>query len=1462
MTQSLSLQRLTNIIQWVNPNFKPPRVPQYAGLLWHLILVMSAGCTLRAAVVLSIWLHEAAHLVAAVMLGDRTSLTAANISGNTSGHAWLACLNPVQTLPRSLQPHIVLELGSQTYRSEQQLQLKHPCPLVCPLGLHSNQADSMQDSMIHAAGWIFSCACALCLQQMHHLTLAVTALPPHASSWQSMLLSQIVNGFWVTAVAAVASDLFGYNSVNWANCDDQTTFNCGNFGIMLADACNQSVDVVKVLYSMSTVCMARGAQSGGLVVQGRTLSASQSGDSPWQETAVRVRVASSRRGNVAANMSAALQRKLRWQCMKRLWPACQFTQPVPLLCAGHCRFATSSIPTPAESHPHQWTPSVTSSLWLPCNVHHLLAPLISVSRPGDSQKLRACKDSSREVGAGPAPEAEERQRWQLQPVSRPHGVFVTHNGDFESYELFGRKKTCAEVMAWLSAVLHVPAPADCDSVAIAGLIDLMRTQGLWVQSLRLAFQQCTGGAVQPKGAHQAGWDIERGLPACEPPTPSQLQAVATIAEKSLTSFLRRPRSEGFDNKDQHSSSNSVQGQMCAALGGSSGIQSAAEHLTAAFCEYAQQAGQDEAWLKWLAAHDKWYSLCNIAMLGFVQNDLFWAVRQFLDNAHGSFGLAVMSEVDTGSLVLAAYKQPMTLTFAPHTGAVLYSSEAQATLQPLTSFVASAPVPPQATPKAQVFGLGKTDRTDIRPPTYRIDMDDSSGEVYLLKYKSRAALIEQPCGAGIEPSMAVLGSFGSQNYSLPATAASADANATTVWPLFVDRTDVKIDLGDSARFRTSKADTNIAGCYGCQTKRPGSTPESHLSLHIAMYNVAERRLIDRQDFAESRKLVSMQNNTYMPMQSNLPPQIAKRWKHQAERDLAEIPAVLGALAATWQDPKSFNCQSACELAKMLQVAMSTSKHTPAWSARYAQAHDQAMDLVIVGVEASLWTAEQFAQDLKAVLPALQITVVSSNKLIAMLEHSASAVTTADLSSGRLGISLDKQRTSVVCISHSGQTFPTIQAARVLSSHLPGRVFVMTGSIDTKMSLAVAQQTWQGAPFTRRIFVTNAGWRQTEPASLTAVATHHCLSELLMYIVSSLLGAQQPADSITEVLLSRKEVESLRMVQNGCLSNALPDLIGWNQNMAPVKSDVHTELVKQGRWWALHVLEAPWAWLLAAVYIAATVISTHPPFISIANASGVHDLRWLGHVLDSLVYMFSPVLCCFLLRILQGRPLLARLGRRTVLILDIPYVHQLLEAYVTKLLALSYGVASVDVHSADPTDHFVHCFTHRVVRGLLLAVGRPDGRLCSQTKNESWVMLGLQQAKAIRSLGCSAEAVTMGHNPHSKASAMDRSVVLPTTCHHLFCEDCSIVGLQDQKQPSQRQAALNIADQSSKDGMVERLVESRFGSLERLVAMQVMFYNMAARIAGFWPLCFSVDRSQSCLRIATTASPVSAADLKST
>ena len=38
--------------------------------------------------------------------------------------------------------------------------------------------------------------------------------------------------------------------------------------------------------------------------------------------------------------------------------------------------------------------------------------------------------------------------------------------------------------------------------------------------------------------------------------------------------------------------------------------------------------------------------------------------------------------------------------------------------------------------------------------------------------------------------------------------------------------------------------------------------------------------------------------------------------------------------------------------------------------------------------------------------------------------------------------------------------------------------------------------------------------------------------------------------------------------------------------------------QGRQWALHILEGPWAWLLAAAYIIGTVIAGWPIFTAIA------------------------------------------------------------------------------------------------------------------------------------------------------------------------------------------------------------------------------------------------------------------------
>jgi hypothetical protein len=53
--------------------------------------------------------------------------------------------------------------------------------------------------------------------------------------------------------------------------------------------------------------------------------------------------------------------------------------------------------------------------------------------------------------------------------------------------------------------------------------------------------------------------------------------------------------------------------------------------------------------------------------------------------------------------------------------------------------------------------------------------------------------------------------------------------------------------------------------------------------------------------------------------------------------------------------------------------------------------------------------------------------------------------------------------------------------------------------------------------------------------------------------------------------------------------------------------------------------------------------------------------------------------------------------------------------------------MQVHGGNPSDHFVHRFTHRVVRGVLIAVGRPDGSMQSQTTTEAYVLLALLQVK---------------------------------------------------------------------------------------------------------------------------------------
>ena len=341
------------------------------------------------------------------------------------------------------------------------------------------------------------------------------------------------------------------------------------------------------------------------------------------------------------------------------------------------------------------------------------------------------------------------------------------------------------------------------------------------------------------------------------------------------------------------------------------------------------------------------------------------------------------------------------------------------------------------------------------------------------------------------------------------------------------------------------------------------------------------------------------------------------------------------------------------------------------------------------------------------------------------------------------------------------------------------------------------------------------------------------------------------------------------------------------------------------------------------------------------------------------VFLPQWTTLLLRAAQSRELRHRMGSRSLIIGDVPWVSQCAEAFLSKLFACTFNATAINVWAANPEDHLVHRFTHRVVRGALLLVGRPDGRLLSLTTAESAVCLAVNQASSIQSLGGTCESFTIGANPY-KLALTKGAVFLDCPRPNYLCEEVGgfreaggaaggeagastsgrspnallgayshmLEGGDGKSQQTTEQAALmadrlkqermetlrredsalsnhhrsshrlsSLKRRGSSDAATElgerfygehlrrafphaseaermftqqlsmKLYESRVGSLARLVAFMVVSHEMGRTVQGFWTrvsggvLGYDMSRTHSIMRIATTASPVSGAAVRS-
>ncbi|KAJ1433283.1 hypothetical protein B484DRAFT_394591, partial [Ochromonadaceae sp. CCMP2298] len=160
-----------------------------------------------------------------------------------------------------------------------------------------------------------------------------------------------------------------------------------------------------------------------------------------------------------------------------------------------------------------------------------------------------------------------------------------------------------------------------------------------------------------------------------------------------------------------------------------------------------------------------------------------------------------------------------------------------------------------------------------------------------------------------------------------------------------------------------------------------------------------------------------------------------------------------------------------------------------------------------------------------------------------------------------------------------------------------------------------------------------------------------------------------------------------------------------------SCVHDSLVQSGHsdesWqvWVAGVytllafaLGTPLCGLLAHLVVVVVAVLTGG-ILGLAHISSLSQhLGWVGAALALAVQLAAALLYIYcgkhitrLVRLASGLPLHARLGKRTIVIVDTLTV-QLLESFVSKLYSQSYSVLSVEVHGASGLDHFLYRFQH--------------------------------------------------------------------------------------------------------------------------------------------------------------------------
>jgi hypothetical protein len=759
---------------------------------------------------------------------------------------------------------------------------------------------------------------------------------------------------------------------------------------------------------------------------------------------------------------------------------------------------------------------------------------------------------------------------------RPVGIHLTHNGDLDALTLFHHELPVGTLGLWLERVLHCGNETRGDSPKGAGMMELLVCAGQWDKAVRWAWQDVVARAATDASG---GQPLSKTAPNTAP-TRAWAAAWAALLDGAMGSeqgLLAAPH-EGSTTRYAVASVVPFVEAMLQRLAKLPPASAAALGVAPAT---ASGSGAHVAPAHAAAAAAAHVTLMPPLLLrkflkraaeAFLLNDAWEALRQLLSRAAGSFGISVLSALEPDTVAIAAWGQQMSLALHDDAALALFGSEAAATKVPIQRNGVS--------PDAWQF------------MTHRLDLDETYGEVMRLSLRPRPAV---PL-----PSMAYAAAHAAEAASRASSSVGARAPSGGGG-----------GGDDAASPSREQSLRRMSEGLAAGAARMADGAFVWQGLQLSSYRMRLKRELTPAELLS--RLVPLRNN---PLVQPLPLLSGAAANDPVGADIEAIPPVLARIKAEWAHADSLCRRSGTAFARILleKMALNAAQET------------RDIDLLVVGVETSLWLAEQWVADLTRALPKVCAQAVSANKITQMLGCDIDAAATG-FPLARSALRL--RNALVLVVSQSGQTFPGLHATRLLRHVVGDRVFVLTGEYDTKMGLVVGQDMARPERFCGRIFSNFSGWRPAEPTTVAAAAAHATLTELLLFLLHAytselsaeqggrLLGLSMPHDDV-RCLAELRDASTLSAVPEICLradgasvvglsfrQSARRMMVDWTAGRLP---GPHERLVDLGQEWATRVNESWHATVLSALYVFGTIFFQFAPMNVVSEVVGCGDPFW--------------------------------------------------------------------------------------------------------------------------------------------------------------------------------------------------------------------------------------------------------------